>query len=64
MCFSPKSSSVAVMPARKTATKRKSEPVVEDDKDPKKVKGKSLVFKTKTRSLKATRLDETQVSGH
>lgn len=43
-CFSPKSLSVAVMPAKKTTTKRKSDAVVEDDKDLKKVKSKSLVF--------------------
>lgn len=34
--------SVAVMPAKKTTTKRKSEAIVEDEKDLKKVKGKSL----------------------
>lgn len=32
------------MPAKKTTTKRKSEPIVEDVQDPKKVKGKSLSF--------------------
>lgn len=32
------------MPAKKTTTKRKSAAIVEDDKDSKKVKGKSLPF--------------------
>jgi len=31
------------MPAKKSATKRKSEPIVEDDKTPKKIKGKLLL---------------------
>lgn len=35
------------MPAKKTTTKRKSEVVVEDEKYPKKVKGKLLTFKNK-----------------
>lgn len=39
-----KSKSVAIMPAKKTTTKRKSAAIVEDDKDSKKVKGKSLPF--------------------
>lgn len=32
------------MPAKKTATKRKAEAIVEDEKDLKKVKGKLLTF--------------------
>lgn len=32
------------MPAKKTTTKRKSEPIVENVQDLKKVKGKSLSF--------------------
>lgn len=35
------------MPAKKTTTKRKSEAVEEDEKYPKKVKGKLLTFKNK-----------------
>lgn len=47
-CFSiSKSLGVATMPAKKTTTKRKSEAVVEDEKGPKKVKGKILTFKNK-----------------
>lgn len=44
------------MPAKKTTTKRKSEAIVEDDKDLKKVKGKSLAF-SKKGLIKADRLD-------
>lgn len=52
-CFVfPKSLSVAVMPAKKTATKRKSDVIVKDGKDPKKTKGKSLA----KRVVKASRL--------
>lgn len=55
-CFVfPKSLSVAVMPAKKTATKRKSDVIVKDGKDPKKTKGKSLAFFSK-RVVKASRL--------
>lgn len=43
------------MPAKKTAAKRKSEAVVEDDRDSKKVKGKLMGFSKKelTFSIKA-----------
>lgn len=49
-----KSWSVAVMPAKKTPNKRKSEAIVEDEKDIKKVKGKLLTF-SKTRQPELVR---------
>lgn len=44
MLFPKFSQSVAVMPAKKTATKRKSDAIVQDGKDSKKVKGKFMGF--------------------